>query len=158
LLVPETVALSWRDCPAVIVVAAGIAIEIPTFEDGEVTCLPNRTVADPDLLRSAILRAEIVTCRSFEIDAGGVYTPLAIVPTLGVTDHCTCRLRVPETMAVKAAVWPDCTKVEPGVTATETTAPGANGEPNVGPVGPPGWVGNSDGGVGDGGKAVDPTG
>ncbi len=107
LLVPDIVALSCKDWPAVSVVDPGVASEILTFEVGDVTRVPNRTVADPDLLGSAILRAEIVTCKSLAIDAGGVYTPFAIVPTFGVTDHCTCRFSVPNTTAVKAVDWPD---------------------------------------------------
>ena len=98
---PCTVALNCVDWPAVRVVAP-CAIEMLIFAGagvgagvGIVTGWPISAVAVDVTLVSAILVAQIVTCVSPPTDGGAVYKPLTMLPTAGLTDHCTCWLDVP---------------------------------------------------------------
>lgn len=56
---------------------------------------PSVTIAVAVLVVSARLVAEIVTCASFAIDDGAVYTPFTRLPRVGLNDHWTCAFDVP---------------------------------------------------------------
>src|SRR5580704_2658689 len=84
---PRIDAVNCTDCPAATVAELG---PIETLTVGTKTGCPSVTVAVAVFVVSARLIAQIVTCASFAIDDGAVYTPFTRLPSLGLYDHWTC--------------------------------------------------------------------
>ena len=90
---PLTVAVNWLVwvCPRLAL--GGLSVTPMSFA---VSC----SMAEADLLGSAILTAVTVTIWGKATDAGAEYNPLEIVPTGGLIYHATPVLGLPLTVAV----------------------------------------------------------
>lgn len=133
-VLPEQPAPLRLHVTAVFVVLTTVAVNCCVFPAttfavvGEILTITGRrivTVADADLVLSAIEVATTVTCAGLGTAPGAVYKPLAeIVPQLApeqplpLTLQVTLVLDVPPTIAVNCSVFPVTTCALPGETLT----------------------------------------
>jgi hypothetical protein len=114
--VPLTVAVKLVLCPPSS--AAFLGDKLRLTDGGAVAVKVTTAVAV--LVGSATLDAVSATLSRLDTVEGAVYTPFAMVPTAGLSDHVTAVLPVPVTEALKVADAPAPSDAEAGPIVTAT--------------------------------------